>query len=154
MRHPRQACHHHAQGHPACPPYPWRACLSCRPPLPNEPIGLFQGHQTEQKENILPFTVRLIACSRRNSLWCKFLIDFSLLMLFFLLRNLQSVKTAAYQLVSMNQLQNSNFLPAESVALICSQRRHAQKVLARKTSTGQQNFFYFLCPRIQVDIWC
>ena len=50
MRHPRQACHHHAQGHPACPPYPWRACLSSRPPLPSEPIGLFQGHQTKQKE--------------------------------------------------------------------------------------------------------
>ena len=25
--HPRQACHHHAQGHPAGPPHPWRACL-------------------------------------------------------------------------------------------------------------------------------
>jgi len=50
VRHPRQACHHHAQGHPACPPYPWRACLSSRPPLPSEPIGLFQGHQTKQKE--------------------------------------------------------------------------------------------------------
>ncbi|VAI53306.1 unnamed protein product [Triticum turgidum subsp. durum] len=23
LRHPRQACHHHAQGHPARPPYPW-----------------------------------------------------------------------------------------------------------------------------------
>uniref|UniRef100_A0A8D1S2G1 Core Histone H2A/H2B/H3 domain-containing protein n=1 Tax=Sus scrofa TaxID=9823 RepID=A0A8D1S2G1_PIG len=21
--HPRQACHYHAQGYPACPPYPW-----------------------------------------------------------------------------------------------------------------------------------
>ena len=30
VRHPRQARDHHAQGHPACPPYPWRACLrSC-----------------------------------------------------------------------------------------------------------------------------
>ena len=28
VRHPRQACHHHAKGHPAGPPYPWRACLS------------------------------------------------------------------------------------------------------------------------------
>ncbi|OEL38910.1 hypothetical protein BAE44_0000074, partial [Dichanthelium oligosanthes] len=23
LRHPRQARHHHAQGHPACPPHPW-----------------------------------------------------------------------------------------------------------------------------------
>ena len=32
MRHPRQARHHHAQGHPAGPPHPWRALLSssCR----------------------------------------------------------------------------------------------------------------------------
>ena len=29
VRHPRQACHHHAQGHPAGPPYPWRVRLSC-----------------------------------------------------------------------------------------------------------------------------
>ena len=53
MRHPRQACHHHAQGHPACPPYPWRACLSCRHILPYEPTGLFQGHQPNHKEIFL-----------------------------------------------------------------------------------------------------
>ena len=39
VRHPRQACHHHAQGHPACPPHPWRACLNyLHPTLTN---GLF-----------------------------------------------------------------------------------------------------------------
>jgi len=31
LRHPRQACHYHAQGHPACPPHPWRALLSVSP---------------------------------------------------------------------------------------------------------------------------
>ncbi len=28
MRHPRQACHHHAEGHPAGKEDPWRARLS------------------------------------------------------------------------------------------------------------------------------
>ena len=28
VRHPRQARDHHAQGHPACPPHPWRACMN------------------------------------------------------------------------------------------------------------------------------
>ena len=31
MRHPRQARHHHAQGHPAGTPHPWRALLSAQP---------------------------------------------------------------------------------------------------------------------------
>mmetsp|Transcript_24011 Transcript_24011/g.71149 ORF Transcript_24011/g.71149 Transcript_24011/m.71149 type:complete len:219 (-) Transcript_24011:47-703(-) len=30
VRHPRQARHHHAQGHPAGPPHPWRARVSVR----------------------------------------------------------------------------------------------------------------------------
>ncbi len=30
LRHPRQACHHHAQGHSVGPSHPWRACLSAR----------------------------------------------------------------------------------------------------------------------------
>merc|ERR1711959_358267 len=28
VRHPRQACHHHAKGHPVGQKNPWRACLS------------------------------------------------------------------------------------------------------------------------------
>ena len=28
LRHPRQACHHHARGHPVGPSYSWRTCLS------------------------------------------------------------------------------------------------------------------------------
>lgn len=27
MRHPRQACHHHAEGHPAGQAYPWQEKL-------------------------------------------------------------------------------------------------------------------------------
>ena len=30
VRHPRQACHHHAQGHAAGPPHPWREELSAQ----------------------------------------------------------------------------------------------------------------------------
>ena len=47
VRHPRQARDHHAQGHPACPPYPWRACLRSLLITPN---GLFQGPQILPKE--------------------------------------------------------------------------------------------------------
>ena len=31
VRHPRQACHHHAKGHPVGSTHPWRTCLSASP---------------------------------------------------------------------------------------------------------------------------
>jgi len=38
VRHPRQACDHHAQGHPAGPPHPWRACLNAPSLLPEKRV--------------------------------------------------------------------------------------------------------------------
>ena len=43
VRHPRQACHHHAKGHPAGKTYPWRTRLSCFT-TQIQTNGLFQGH--------------------------------------------------------------------------------------------------------------
>jgi hypothetical protein len=43
VRHPRQACHHHAQGHPTRSPHPWRACLSLFKLTLLKKNGLFQG---------------------------------------------------------------------------------------------------------------
>ena len=51
VRHPRQTRHNYAQGHPTCPPYPWREGLSSSFPNPTHTRS-FQDHHILPKWHI------------------------------------------------------------------------------------------------------
>ncbi|CAO2599256.1 Histone H3, embryonic [Lemmus lemmus] len=58
VRHPRQARHHHAQGHPAGPPHPRRAGLSSTPRF-HPTKGSFQSHHVLIKSSCVNLALRI-----------------------------------------------------------------------------------------------
>ena len=115
MRHPRQTCHHHAQGHPTRQEDPWRESLS--PALARAP-SLATIKKLPHKQTVFLKTTKIAMPTGRN-------LDSVLIQLRF--RNLRLVQTDLFVKVGLIRAMpplidqakgRDEYSPLESVLLV------------------------------------